>query len=220
MDPKVERSKRIIEEAVKQYKKIAVAVSWGKDSMVVLHLALQVKPDIDIFTVLTPFKPKETFEFKDRVIREWGIKVREYMSDAKVPEGLYRTNPDECCRILKVIPTQKAIEGLDAWITGLRNTEGRTRKEYQEVEIYPDITKINPILNWTEADVWRYTAVHRLPVHPWYGRGYRSLGCEPCTSLGGEEERDGRWRGTPKWGGECGIHTMHKKQLNKMAQRQ
>ena len=70
--------------------------------------------------------------------------------------------------------------------------------------------KINPILEWTEADVWRYIACNNIPVHEWYKRGYRSLGCEPCTSLIGDDEpeRAGRWRGTSKEGGECGIHTM------------
>ena len=121
---------------------------------------------------------------------------------------IYHVDPDLCCNLLKVEPTREAVKDLDAWITGLRNTEGRTRKDYQEVERRGDIMKINPILRWTEADVWRYMAIHNIPVHPWYVRGYRSLGCEPCTAMGGEEERDGRWMGTPKQGGECGIHTV------------
>jgi phosphoadenosine phosphosulfate reductase len=196
---------------VNEYGKITLAVSWGKDSIVMLHLARLIKPDIDLFTVLTPFKPKETFEFKDMVIRDWGLTMREFRSEEEVDPGLHKTDPDKCCEILKVVPTKQALEGYDAWITGLRCTEGRTRTDYEEVERYDTITKINPILQWTEADVWKYTAFYRLPVHPWYGQGYRSLGCECCSTPGGETERDGRWQGTSKCGGECGIHTMYKR---------
>jgi phosphoadenosine phosphosulfate reductase len=207
----VEHSKKIIEDAVNSYGKITLAVSWGKDSIVILHLARQIKADIDLFTVLTPFKPKETFEFKDEVINLWDLNMRVFQSEEKVDPDLHKTDPDKCCEILKVIPVKQALEGYDAWITGLRNTEGRTRKDYLEVEKYAEIIKINPILAWTEADIWKYTAVNKLPVHPWYGRGYRSLGCECCSKPGGETERDGRWQGTSKCGGECGIHTMYKR---------
>jgi phosphoadenosine phosphosulfate reductase len=80
---------------------------------------------------------------------------------------------------------------------------------YQEVERIGTLTKINPILLWTELDVWRYLAINQIPMHPWYFEGYRSLGCAPCTSkvLDDEPERAGRWKGTSKCGGECGIHT-------------
>ncbi len=73
--------------------------------------------------------------------------------------------------------------------------------------------KINPILDWSEVDIWRYTAIFGIPVNPAYRNGYRSLGCAPCTYLGkdSDTERAGRWHGTNKCGGECGIHTMHKK---------
>jgi len=75
------------------------------------------------------------------------------------------------------------------------------------------ITKVNPILDWYEVDIWKYMAIHEIPVHPWYAMGYRSLGCAPCTHLvdDDETERAGRWLGTSKCGGECGIHTMNKR---------
>jgi phosphoadenosine phosphosulfate reductase len=109
--------------------------------------------------------------------------------------------------MLKVEPTREAVKNLDCWISGLRNTEGRTRKDYREIERKGDLIKINPILTWTEADVWRYMAFRKLDIHPWYKQGYRSLGCAPCSNPGGILERDGRWKGTSKCGGECGIHT-------------
>ena len=126
---KIEHSKEIIRKALKEYGKVRLACSFGKDSMVVLHLALQVDRDIDVFAVMTPYKPIETFEYMDKMKREWELNLTEYTSDEIVPDKLYKTNPNKCCEILKVEPTKKALEGYDAWITGLRNTEGRTRKD-------------------------------------------------------------------------------------------
>lgn len=208
---KIEHSKQIISDAVKEYgDKIEVACSFGKDSMVVVHLALQIKPDIRIFSVMTPFKPKETFEYKDKMIQHYNLNLIEYMSKELVDPDLPKTDPNECCRILKVEPTKEAVKGLQAWICGLRNTEGRTRKDYKEIEEKGGLIKVNPILNWTELDIWRYMAINSIPVHPFYARGYRSLGCEPCTTLISDDalEREGRWIGTSKCGGECGIHTQ------------
>jgi phosphoadenosine phosphosulfate reductase len=209
---KAEVSKRIIADAIDRYPRISVACSFGKDSMVVLHLAREVRPDIPVFAVLTPMKPPDTFRFKDAVEREWQLPLTVYMAETEPIDGLWKLDPDECCRIFKVEPTLQALKHLDAWITGLRRTEGRTRTDYEPVEVCNGTMKINPILDWTETDIWRYTAIHGIPVNPAYKHGYRSLGCEPCTILVAdhETERAGRWRGTSKCGGECGIHTMHK----------
>lgn len=205
---KIEHSKEVIRQALKEYKKVRLACSFGKDSMVVLHLALQIDNDIDVFAVMTPYKPIETFEYMDKMKRKWHLNFTEYTSDETVPNKLHETDPDECCRLLKVLPTKKALNGYDAWITGLRNDEGETRRGYKEVEVHDDITKINPILNWSEREIWVYMAINDIPPHPWYGLGYRSIGCAPCTDIidDGEPERNGRWKGTKKQGLECGIH--------------
>ncbi len=208
MDENWEHSKDVIRECLNRYEKVAVACSFGKDSMVVVHLAIKIKPDIPIFTIMTPYKPKETFEYKDKMIKLWNLNITEFRAKKEIPEGLWKTLPDECCKILKVEPTKEAVKDLDAWITGLRATEGRTRTEYQEWELKGGLMKVNPILYWTEADTWRYLAVNQIPVHPWYAEGYRSIGCAPCSAPGGVNERDGRWKGTSKCGGECGIHTQ------------
>ncbi len=98
---------------------------------------------------------------------------------------------------------------MACWVTGLRCTEGRTRTDFQEVEERDKgLIKLNPILIWYEREVWQYLALHQVPVNPLYVKGYRSLGCEPCTRIStGLDERAGRWVGTSKCGGECGIHT-------------
>jgi len=210
---KIEHSKKLIKDALRKYKNVRLACSFGKDSIVVLHLALQINPNISVFTILTPMKPPETFAYKDLIKKRWSLNLQEYISSHIIIKELWVTDPDTCCQIFKVEPTKKALEGIDCWITGLRNTEGKTRVDYQEIEDYDHIVKLNPILTWTEREIWQYLATNNIPVHPWYRQGYRSLGCKTCTEIIGEEacEREGRWQGTDKVAGECGIHTMHKK---------
>jgi phosphoadenosine phosphosulfate reductase len=187
-----------------------VANSLGKDSVAVWHLAKRVSPSIRGFIVTTRFKPDETKRF----MREEVAKYPElliYGSDAAIPEALYRTEPDRCCDILKVEPTRRAIREMkvSCWVTGLRCTEGRTRVDFQEIEERDrGLIKLNPILIWHEREVWQYLALNKVDVNPLYGKGYRSLGCAPCTRITTDaNERAGRWIGTSKCGGECGIHT-------------
>ncbi len=249
LEEKIQHSKELIQESIQTYgTRVAVACSWGKDSMVLLHLARSIDPDVPIFSVLTIHKPKETFEFVVKVVNQYNIKPRIFMVGDVVPEilkknnidvtllpmeqyrieaekikketgnELYYEDPDLCCKLLKVVPVRYAFTtlGLQAWFSGLRNTEGFTRKYTAEIEKISDHeTKINPLIMWTEEEIWKYSKTNKLPAHPWYrrkfrdGRKIRSLGCSPCTVpiFDHESERDGRWRKTFKKGGECGIHT-------------
>ncbi|GAB4255890.1 MAG: phosphoadenylyl-sulfate reductase [Thermoleophilia bacterium] len=208
---KVDRSLGLIREAYEEYGEgLVVANSLGKDSMAVWHLAKRVSPDIRGFVVTTRFKPPETVAFMTELVARHP-ELAVYKSDAEIPERLYETDPDACCDILKVEPTRRAIEELEVacWVTGLRCTEGRTRTDFLEIEERdPGLIKLNPILLWYEREVWQYLALHQVPVNPLYAQGYRSLGCAPCTRITtGVDERAGRWLGTSKCGGECGIHT-------------
>lgn len=208
---KVKRSLTLIKEAYEKYGDgLVVADSLGKDSVCVWDLAKRVSLKIRGFIVTTRFKPKETVQFMhEEVARYPEIKV--YKNDAEVPEKLYETDPDKCCEILKVEPTRRAIEDMKVtcWVTGLRCTEGRTRTDFKEVEERDKgLVKLNPILIWKEREVWQYLALYGVKVNPLYAEGYRSLGCWPCTKITTDEnERAGRWIGTSKCGGECGIHT-------------
>ena len=245
MKRKIEHAQEIIAGAVQQYEKIAVACSFGKDSVVTLHLVQQIKPDIPVFSIMTRFKPEATFAYLRKMRRLWDLRLTVYMVADEAPELLrdeaiktellptdefkqfasktwqetgkptYVANPDKCCQLLKVDATKAAVKNLDAWFSGLRNTEGRTRKDFQEIEKRGNLVKISPILEFTEEDVLQYAHDHHIPLHPWYskifpdGRRYRSLGCAPCTRpvYSHQLERDGRWQNTGKCGGECGIHT-------------
>jgi phosphoadenosine phosphosulfate reductase len=207
----VDRSLRLIHEAYEEYgDRLVVANSLGKDSMVVWDLAKRVSPFIKGFVVTTRYKPKETVDFMNRLVARHP-EVRVFRNDEPIPDRLFETDPDRCCDILKVEPTRQAIREMDVacWVTGLRCTEGRTRTDFQEIEERDKgLIKLNPILIWYEREIWQYLAIHQVPVNPLYAAGYRSLGCEPCTRIStGLDERAGRWLGTSKCGGECGIHT-------------
>ena len=208
---KVERSLSLIEDAYEEYgDRLVVANSLGKDSCTIWHLAKRVSPDIRGFIVTTRFKPPETREFMELVVARYP-ELRVYSNDQPIPEALYRTDPDLCCDLLKVEPTRRAIIEMNVacWVTGLRCTEGRTRTDFQETEERDrGLIKLNPILVWREREVWQYLAINQVPVNPLYAQGYRSLGCGPCTRISADaDERAGRWVGTSKCGGECGIHT-------------
>lgn len=208
---KVERSLDLIREAYAEYGDgLVVANSLGKDSVVVWDLAKRVSPAIRGFVVTTRYKPAETVAFMNQTVAKYP-ELRVFRSGAEIPDRLYETAPDQCCDILKVEPTRRAVAemGVACWVTGLRCTEGRTRTDFQEIEERdPGLVKLNPILTWYEREVWQYLALYQVPVNPLYAAGYRSLGCEPCTRIAtGPDERAGRWLGTSKCGGECGIHT-------------
>jgi phosphoadenosine phosphosulfate reductase len=208
---KVDRSLELIDRAYNEFgDNLVVANSLGKDSSAVWHLAKHISPKIRGFIVTTRFKPKETKQFMaDEVARYPELNV--YSNDEKIPDKLYKTDPDRCCEILKVQPVRQAVQemNVECWVTGLRCTEGRTRTNYKEVEeLDKGLIKLNPILIWYEREVWQYLALNNVPVNPLYNKGYRSLGCAPCTKIAqGLDERAGRWIGTSKCGGECGIHT-------------
>jgi len=208
---KVERSMRLIQEAYERYgERLVVANSLGKDSVAVWDLVKRVAPQVKGFIVTTRYKPRATKEFMHRFVERYP-ETKVYENTVEIPPRLYETDPDECCRLLKVEPVRWAIEemGVDCWVTGLRCTEGRTRTDYKEVEERDKgLIKLNPILLWKEREVWQYLALYDVPVNPLYKEGYRSLGCEPCTRItNDEDERAGRWLNTSKCGGECGIHT-------------
>ena len=209
---KIDRSLALIKEAYDKYgDSLVMANSLGKDSVCVWDLAKRVNPKIRGFIVTTRFKPKETVQFMEETVDLYP-ELRVYKNDEEIPGNLYETDPDRCCYILKVLPTRWAIEGMNVqcWITGLRCTEGRTRTDFSEVEERDKgLTKLNPILIWKEREIWQYLALNEVKVNPLYAQGYRSLGCAPCTKItNDEDERSGRWIGTSKCGGECGIHTQ------------
>ena len=205
---KVKKAKELISESLKLYPKITVGCSFGKDSMALLHLAHSVKADVPVFSVLADTEFDETTDFKNKVVSVWNLNYKEYIFSQ---ESGIKANLALCCGKPKVDATKLAVKEVDAWISGVRKTEGITRSDFKYVETVNGLVKINPILEFTELDIWRYLALNNVPVNPKYKEGFRSLGCKYCSYPEVDEtetERAGRWKGTGKACGECGIHSQ------------
>jgi len=205
----------ILSWACGRFERICVAASFGKDSVTLLHMLRDIKPDINVIYLNTGYDFPETLDLIETLRAEWNLNIKEYRPLLEVEEqeqrfgaDLFKTDPNRCCGIRKVEPMARALQGYDAWITGLRRDETEFRNSIQIVEIQNGVQKINPLATWTEEDVWGYIRANGVPYIPLYDHGYRSLGCRPCTLAGtwGRFERAGRWAGTGKEGGECGIH--------------
>jgi len=210
---KIQYAKKVIKDAVNKYgNDLVLGCSFGKDSMVLLHIALQVNPNIRIFSVVANTEFQGTYDFIEYYDKHYLQENQLVVFHFKQLPEVHRDNIEKCCGKPKVEATKKALKEMKAkaWLAGIRNTEGVTRAHFKEKDDSQGIMKINPILEFTEQDVWRYLAINEVPMNPLYKYGYRSLGCAWCSvpeEHENEPERAGRWKGTCKQGGECGIHT-------------
>jgi phosphoadenosine phosphosulfate reductase len=180
-----------------------------------LHLISRARPDLPVIFLDTGYHFPETLAYRDQLVERFGLTLRvvgSALSRAdfaqQYGDALYRRDPDMCCYINKVEPMRRALQDLDAWITGIRREQTSDRAAAQVVEALPDgRVKINPLVAWTREDLWAYINRHDLPAHPLFGQGYLSIGCAPCTApvTADQDERAGRWAGTTKT--ECGLHS-------------
>jgi phosphoadenosine phosphosulfate reductase len=201
---------------------VALSSSFQTQSVALLHMAWTVRRDILIFFLDTGYHFWETHLFRERLASHWKLNVLDLYRDSRWDEfarghtrSLPVEDPNLCCYIHKVQPMQKALKDMKAWISGIRRDQTAVRAQSKILELQDDgLLKINPLLNWTKEDVKRYSEEHRLPAHPLYQRGYRSIGCAPCTIAIGvnDDERAGRWSGRGKT--ECGLHTSMFQQKN------
>jgi phosphoadenosine phosphosulfate reductase len=194
--------------------RVGLVSSFGADSAVLLHLLSEVDPNIPVIFLDTGRLFAETLEYRTMLTRRLGLTdVRTVTPDpervlANDPHrALWMTNPDLCCHIRKTEPLARALTGFDAWFTGRKRFQNSLRAGIHLFEADGDRIKINPLANWSAADLKSYAEANDLPEHPLVSKGYPSLGCVPCTSRvqPGEDQRAGRWRGLEKT--ECGIHT-------------
>ena len=201
--------------ACSRFERICLAASFAMGSVTLLHMLRDIKPDIEVIYLNTGYDFPETLAFIEELREKWNLNIKEYRPLLSVEErerrygtDLYKTDPERCCGIRKVEPMARALRNYDAWITGLRRDVTEFRKHIRVVEEQEGIVKVNPLANWTAEDMWYYIRTNQVPYNPLYDQGYRSLGCWPCTLPGtwGRSERAGRWVGTVKEGGECGIH--------------
>jgi phosphoadenosine phosphosulfate reductase len=219
----------IIHWAVKEYfPAVAMSSSFQTQSMPLLHMASQLENRVTVFFIDTGYHFWETLMFREQLAAEWNLDVvdlhRDPRWDVFVLQNLRRLpleDPNLCCYLHKVQPMQKALTGTKAWVSGIRRDQTSVRSQAQILELQDDgLLKINPLLNWTKSDVQKYAQEHNLPSHPLLEKGYRSVGCAPCTIAIGinEDERSGRWAGRGKT--ECGLHTemFEKKKLTDVKQ--
>lgn len=200
----------------------AIGTSFQGAGLVVMDTAFAKGWNFPVFTLDTGLLFPETLELKREVEERFGIQIESLVPEQNLEEQaaehgpeLWKTNPDLCCALRKVIPLQKKLSQLDVWITGLRRQQSQTRESIQIVELYHFdvlrdryILKLNPMASWSREEVQEHIAKRGLPKNALSSRGYRSIGCQPCTRPVGEgdDERAGRWTGFDK--SECGIHTF------------
>lgn len=196
--------------------RLALSCSFGGASgMVLLDMAMQLDSTIPVLYTDTGLLFPETYALLAACKQHYGITpraVRTRLSLARQAERygdeLWTRDPDACCELRKVRPQRAALKGFDAWITGIRRDQARTRRATPVVQwdAVFGLAKINPLATWDERAVWHYILAHKLPYNPLHDRGFPSIGCVPCTRAiqPGEDLRAGRWSGITKV--ECGLH--------------
>lgn len=193
---------------------LAIVSSFGADSVVLLHMVAQVDKGLPVYFLETGKHFPETLAYVETLRDRLGLSnLRVLHPDAKDlarfdPEGtLWETDPDSCCHIRKTEPLDAAMAGFGGWVTGRKRYQTSERGVLPHFELTSDDRiKVNPLAYFSDADVTAYKATHGLPEHPLFAKGYKSIGCAPCTTIvaEGEDPRAGRWRGLNKK--ECGIH--------------
>ena len=191
-----------------------LVVTSSMADMVMIHLAEQVAPGIDVVFLDTGYHFVETIGTRDAAKLVHNVNLVSVTPDQTVAEqdatwgrDLFARNPDQCCAMRKVAPLGRALEPYVAWATGLRRADSAARANTPVVswDAKRKLVKIAPIATWSDADVEAYVEQHGLMVNPLLEDGYTSVGCEPCTlKADGDDPRSGRWAGLAKT--ECGIH--------------
>jgi phosphoadenosine phosphosulfate reductase len=203
--------------------RIAFASSFGVEDVAVIHMLWTLRRDARVFTLDTGRLPAETYAVMERIREKYGIAIEVYFPERPALETLerergfysFRQSVDErkrCCGIRKVEPLGRALGTLDAWITGLRREQAVTRSTAGAVEIdaaHGGIVKVNPLIAWSDAQVWDYVRGEGVPYNRLHDEGYPSIGCAPCTRAvrPGEDVRAGRWWWESPETKECGLHS-------------
>jgi phosphoadenosine phosphosulfate reductase len=197
--------------------RLTMATAFGAEGCCILHMLAEIQPKVRVFNLDTGYQFTETLELRERIKERYGIEVELIRPEMTVEEyeaehggPLYRIRPDQCCHDRKILPLRQAVVGYDAWISAIRRDQTQHRAKAGVVgwDAKFNLVKVNPLLNWTRTDVWRFVLDHDVPYNPLHDQGYPSIGCWPCTAPVGDgaDERAGRWAGTGKK--ECGLHVI------------
>ncbi|MCL2414792.1 MAG: phosphoadenylyl-sulfate reductase [Bacteroidales bacterium] len=204
---------------------IAFASSLGAEDQVITDMICKINPKARIFTLDTGRLFPETYTLIDKTNKKYGIKMELFFPKNDLVEEMVSKegvnlfyNGIElrkmCCNIRKMEPLRRAFSSLQAWVCGLRKEQSVTRTDMQIVEWDEtnNLIKINPLINWSEADVWNYIRENNVPYHVLHDEGFPSIGCQPCTRAieKGENVRAGRWWWESPEHKECGLHRRSK----------
>jgi len=192
---------------------IAVVSAFGAESVVLLHMVARIDPKTPILFLDTGNLFGETLRYRDMLRGALGLSDIRAIHPSKEDEqrldphrNLWQRDPDACCHYRKVLPLKRALASFAAEVSGRKRFQTRARAEMDVVEQNEARIKINPLANWSLADLGAYIHNHELPRHPLVAEGYLSIGCIPCTERTADpsDYRAGRWSGRNK--DECGIH--------------
>jgi len=197
--------------------KVAISSAFGAEGMTLIDMASHVQSQFRLFILDTGFLFPETYNLMDRIEQKYGIKIEKVRSLLSPEEqerahgsALWSRNPDLCCNLRKVEPLRRKLSELGSWITSIRRDQTSARSTARRIEWDANfgLVKINPIVDWTSRQVWRYIHDHDVPYNELHDQGYPSIGCTHCTRAvgAGEDHRAGRWPGFAKT--ECGLHII------------
>ena len=204
--------------------RVALSSSLSIEDQTLTDMMLEINPQARIFTLDTGRLFPETYQLIDKTNLRYGIKLEVFCPQTEALQQMVRDNGINlfyeniekrhlCCQVQKLEPLSRAFRTLDAWVCGLRRAQSVTRSEMRLVE-WDDahgLLKVNPLIEWSEAQVWEYVRSRHVPYNQLHDKGYPSIGCEPCTRpvKPGDDIRSGRWWWEDPQHRECGLHAKH-----------
>ncbi|SEF38994.1 phosphoadenylyl-sulfate reductase [Nitrosomonas ureae] len=219
---RVDQVVAVLTEAVRDYAPVAFANSLGAEDMVLTDIIDRHHIEIEMFSLDTGRLPQETYDLMQTVRERYKTTLHIYFPNVKQIEeyvaehgvnGFYQSVDlrKSCCYIRKVEPLRRALQGKRGWVTGIRREQASTRANLRvsEYDMSNRMQKINPLLEWTHAEVWEYLKHYEVPYNKLHDKFYPSIGCAPCTRAitPGEDIRSGRWWWETPETKECGLHT-------------
>lgn len=205
--------------------RIALASSMGVEDQLLTDMIVKIDPSVKVFTLDTGRLFYETYDLIEKTMLRYKIGIQVFSPDSEKVEDMVNRkginlffqsieNRKECCRVRKVEPLKRAFQGLDVWVCGLRKEQSATRTQNQLVEWDEanGLIKLNPLIDWTEQQVWDYVKQNNVPYNVLHDKGFPSIGCQPCTRavFPGEDIRAGRWWWENPETKECGLHNRKK----------
>ena len=231
LNSKIEATIAVLHQAAREFTQVVLASSLGAEDMVLTDLIARHRPDIRVFSLDTGRLPKETYDLIQEVEQRYAIPLQVYFPDSALVEeyvaqhginGFYDSveNRKGCCYVRKVVPLRRALKGADAWITGMRRDQAVTRGTLEVSSFDADngLQKFNPLLDWSDKDVWAYIKQYDVPYNQLHDQFYPSIGCAPCTRAitPGEDIRAGRWWWENPEHKECGLHVIRAKPADEL----